>query len=137
MVAKIPGQVYNVSCDTPRGIKRRLLNQMGIFSFLTGSSSINNISTAQLKDELKTTKGKQFIDVRTRAEFNQEHIRQFKNMPLQTLQNNLSKLDKDKPVYVICKSGGRSSSACKILNQAGFEQIHNVRGGMIAWSMQK
>lgn len=93
------------------------------------------MSASQLKAELKSMNGKQLIDVRTKAEFKQGNIRNSKNMPLQTLKNNMHKLDKDKPVYVICQTGARSSSACRALNQEGFENVYNIRGGMTAWNM--
>lgn len=110
---------------------------MGLFSGLFGKAKYNSISVSELGEELKSKKGKQFVDVRTKAEFKENHIRDFDNMPLQNLANNLNKLDKTKPVYVICRSGGRSSSACGLLSKSGFENVYNVKGGMMAWESQK
>lgn len=39
----------------------------------------------------------------------------------------------DKPLYVICKAGGRSRSACELLTSAGMTNIINVDGGTDAW----
>lgn len=107
---------------------------MGLISALFKKSKIKTISSNQLKDELNRTNGKQFIDVRTKGEYKAGHIRQFKNLPLQNLETSMAKLKKEKPIYVICQSGGRSSRACKILSQAGFEKVYNVRGGMMVWN---
>lgn len=106
---------------------------MGLFSSLFNNGKIKTISSSQLKEELNNTKDKQFIDVRTKGEFKTGHIRQFQNIPLQNLENNMTKLKKSQPIYVICQSGGRSSRACKLLSQAGFEDVYNIRGGMMAW----
>ncbi len=110
---------------------------MGLFGALFGKPNYNNITVSQLSEELKSKKDKQFIDVRTQAEFKDSHIRDFKNMPLQTLGNNLNKLDKNKPVYVICQSGGRSANASGLLSKAGFDKVYNIKGGMMAWKSQK
>lgn len=93
---------------------------------------INTISTNDLKSIVKQ-KDKQFIDVRTPGEYQANHIKQFKNMPLHQLKQTAQTLDKMKETYVICQSGMRSMQAAKILKKAGFTNITNVTGGMNAW----
>lgn len=93
---------------------------------------VRSISTASLKPMLKD-KTKQLIDVRTEGEYKQRHIKEFKNMPLNLLPGELSKLDKTKETIVICQSGMRSMQAAKVLKRAGFTNIINVSGGMSAW----
>ncbi|WP_342526190.1 rhodanese-like domain-containing protein [Chryseomicrobium sp. FSL W7-1435] len=100
---------------------------------MMGSKNVKSINTLDLKNSLND-KSKQFIDVRTPAEYKGHHISQFTNMPLNTLQNQLTKLDKDKETVVICQSGMRSSRACQVLKQAGFTNVTNVRGGMSQWN---
>lgn len=46
---------------------------------------------------------------------------------------NLDKLDKNKPAFVYCASGGRSGSASKIMVEKGFKQVYNLNGGINAW----
>ncbi|RYL94267.1 rhodanese-like domain-containing protein [Sporolactobacillus sp. THM7-4] len=95
---------------------------------------IKKISTSELKKVyLPSKKGKYFLDVRTKAEFNGHSIPGFVNIPLQTLSNHLNKIPKEKEVVVICQSGMRSSVACKVLKKAGYEKVTNVRGGMNHW----
>jgi rhodanese-related sulfurtransferase len=98
------------------------------------AKGIKNISTAELKNELKI-KGKQFIDVRTPNEFKTNHINGFKNIPLFELHKRANELSKDKEVFVICQSGMRSSKASKVLKKLGFKNITNVKGGMSAWRL--
>lgn len=77
--------------------------------------------------ELKK-KGAQIIDVRTKEEFQGGHIRGSVNIPLNSLQNNLSKIRKDKPVITCCASGMRSASAKGILTSNGFPEVYNGGG---------
>lgn len=98
------------------------------------TKGVRNISTAELKNELKD-KNKLFIDVRTPGEFKGNHIREFKNIPLNLLaQKAVKELSKDKEVIVICQSGMRSGQASKILKKLGYTKVTNVKGGMNAWS---
>lgn len=75
------------------------------------------------------------IDVRSSAEYKQGHIINAINVPLNGLKNQLKPLEKHKakPVVVSCRSGSRSALACRLLSAAGFENVHNLRGGMLAW----
>jgi len=75
------------------------------------------------------------VDVRSMAEFKQGHIVDAINLPLNGLKNQLKQLEKHKqsPIVVCCRSGSRSANACRTLKKAGFENVHNLRGGMLAW----
>ena len=98
------------------------------------SRNINNITGSELKALLSNgTKGFQLIDVRTPAEFNGNHVKGFRNIPLDQLNSRLKEIDADKPVYVMCASGGRSIRACKNLSRAGFKEITNLRGGIASY----
>jgi rhodanese-related sulfurtransferase len=75
------------------------------------------------------------LDVREQSEWLDGHISKAKHIPLGQLKNRLADLDKfkDKPIVAVCRSGNRSGSACGILKKAGFENVHNLSGGMMAW----
>lgn len=64
--------------------------------------NIKQMSTSELKTTLGD-KNKLFIDVRSPGEFKQSHIKQFKNMPLQSLHQTAHTLPKDKEIIVICQ----------------------------------
>ncbi len=83
------------------------------------------------------------IDVRTPAEFRQLHATIARNVPLDSLdpeavmtaRNGTAREGTaDQPLYVICKSGGRSKMACEKLCRAGYTNIINVEGGTSAWA---
>jgi len=77
--------------------------------------------------------GIQFIDVRRPAEHANGHAPGTLNIPLSDLTREVGRLDPDKPTYVICQSGYRSSTATSILENAGIRELHNVAGGTTAW----
>lgn len=75
------------------------------------------------------------LDVREQSEWADGHITKAKHIPLGQLKSRLSDLEKykNKPIVAVCRSGNRSGSACGILKKAGFENLHNLAGGMQAW----
>lgn len=72
--------------------------------------------------------GATIIDVRTPGEFASGHLEDAQNLPLQSLNQYLSDLDKSKPYVLYCRSGSRSGQAFKMMKSAGFEQLHNGGG---------
>jgi rhodanese-related sulfurtransferase len=73
------------------------------------------------------------IDVREYPEYAAGRIAQARLIPLGELEARASELDKQVPVYLICRSGRRASQAQDKLLSLGFRDVHNVRGGMMAW----
>lgn len=75
------------------------------------------------------------LDVRDDSEVREGTIGKAKHIPLKTLGQRLKELDKhrDKTVIAYCRSGNRSSQACRMLRKAGFDKVVNLRGGILAW----
>jgi hydroxyacylglutathione hydrolase len=95
-------------------------------------SKVGQVSVEEAKDA--TDGGDvQFVDVRRPAEHASGHARNAKNLPLHILAKEVGQLAPDKPTYVLCQSGYRSSLATSILENAGFREIYNVTGGTKAW----
>lgn len=74
--------------------------------------------------------GAQIVDVRTKAEYQQGHIKGSINIPLNNLSNHYASLKKDKPVITCCASGVRSAQGKNILKSNGFAQVYNGGGWM-------
>jgi phage shock protein E len=71
-------------------------------------------------------RGAVIIDVRTRQEFSDGHIKGSVNIPVDQLANQIEKLkDKNKTIITCCASGMRSASAKMILKRKGFTNVHN------------
>jgi phage shock protein E len=71
------------------------------------------------------SEGAVIIDVRTKEEFSRGHVRNSVNIPLDKLNNNIGKLNKNKPIITCCASGSRSAMAKSILKSNGFENVYN------------
>ncbi|WP_412560153.1 rhodanese-like domain-containing protein [Winogradskyella sp. MIT101101] len=76
------------------------------------------------------------LDVRTQDEVEEGVIPNAIHIDIyqgQGFIDELEKLDKTKSYYVYCKSGGRSGQACAIMNQLGFNNAYNLKGGFLEW----
>ncbi|MDX1651398.1 MAG: rhodanese-like domain-containing protein [Brumimicrobium sp.] len=93
---------------------------MGLFQKLFKGRTVPSYS--QLKEE-----GAQIIDVRTREEFRQGHIKGSINLPLDELNGKINQLNKEKAVITCCASGMRSGAAKRILKAKGFN-VYNGGG---------
>jgi len=72
------------------------------------------------------------LDIRTKAEYENGYIDGFINIPVDSLRDNLDKIDKTKPTYIVCQVGLRGHIACRILSQHGIE-CYNLSGGYRLW----
>jgi rhodanese-related sulfurtransferase len=77
----------------------------------------------------------QLVDVRTPTEYEEIRIANSQNIDYMspTFDDDVSKLDKNKPIIVYCKSGGRSAKCAKKLKEAGFKKIYDLEGGISKW----
>lgn len=75
------------------------------------------------------------LDVRTPGEFAGGHIEDAWLIPVQEIQKRLKDLEphRDQPIFVYCRSGNRSTVAAKVLVDAGFPQVINLRKGIVDW----
>lgn len=88
--------------------------------------------TPQQVAELLPQGGVQVIDVRMAHEHEAGHIPGTRLIQLPDLPAEAASIDRDTPVIVYCRSGGRSAMATEALLQAGYD-AHNMTGGMLAW----
>lgn len=75
------------------------------------------------------------LDVRTEEEYKNGHLLNAKNINIRedSFVQNIKELNKNKPVFVYCLSGGRSANAVKILKEQGFNEIYELEGGILNW----
>lgn len=78
------------------------------------------------------------IDVRTDGEFAEGHLKGAKQIDISSndFEEQLKKLDPEIPVYVYCRSGGRSGRAAHIMKGLGFKEVYNLEGGILAWEAE-
>ncbi len=77
----------------------------------------------------------QLVDVRTPKEYKEIRISNAQNIDYlsPTFDDDITKLDKKKPVILYCKSGGRSAKCAQKLKDAGFEKVYELEGGISKW----
>lgn len=76
------------------------------------------------------------LDVRTPEEYSEAHLKGatlINYLDQKTFNEGIAKLDKNKTVYVYCRSGGRSGYSQEIMLKQGFKNVINLDGGIDAW----
>jgi rhodanese-related sulfurtransferase len=103
-----------------------------------GGEAIEMVSADQVYKAVYGTDSLQIVDVRTPKEFDVSHLKDAQNICVTTndFKEKVAKLDKEKPVYVYCKKGGRSGRAAKILKEMGFTKVYDLQGGLTSWQAE-
>ena len=98
-------------------------------------ADIEMVSPVQVYEAVYGEDSLQLIDVRTAEEYSVSHLKNAQNICVtdDDFRDKVAVLDKNKPVYVYCKSGNRSGKAAKILKEMGFEKVYDLQGGISSW----
>jgi len=99
------------------------------------NQSKTNLSPADFAKQISSMPEAPVLDVRTPGEFAGGHIAKAINVDWNgaDFEKGIAGLDKKKPVFVYCLSGGRSGSAAKMMRESGFVSVFELNGGMIRW----
>lgn len=113
---------------------------LGMLLFFSCSYAQEKIAVSEAYEVLKTEDKVQLLDVRTSAEYNSKHIANSIQLDWNNKDNFeksiATKLNKKKPVYVYCLSGGRSAQAAKLLVDKGYT-VYEIDGGVLKWEAAK
>lgn len=121
---------------------RTLLLIIFFLPVLTGTTACQaqakKISNQELT-ELMKDREVQLVDVRTPEETAEGMIEGAQNINFRDpdFKENMSKLDKNKPVAVYCGAGGRSGKTSELLKELGFQEIYDLSGGFSQWEAEK
>lgn len=113
-----------------------MLLAIGVY-FVSDKNAVTGTSdeSTKISNQIEATGG-QLIDVRTPEEYIAGHAGGAVNVPLDDIANGkLSKINKDKTVYVYCRSGKRAGQAKVALEKAGYKDVINL-GGLSNWQDQ-
>lgn len=96
---------------------------------------LKEITVQELKQKFDNKEDFQLIDVREQHEYD------FVNLggeliPLSTVLDNADRFSRDKPVVVHCKGGVRSAKAIQALEEKGFTNLYNLKGGIVAYAKE-
>jgi rhodanese-related sulfurtransferase len=98
---------------------------------------MKSIKPSELQRLVEANPELPLIDVRTPVEFDEVHVPQAHNVPLEQFDAKTllasGQLPVERPVYLLCRSGGRASKAAEKLGHAGLDNAVVVEGGTLAW----
>jgi rhodanese-related sulfurtransferase len=99
-----------------------------------GAPKIKHVGVEEF-DKLRQNPTNVVLDVRTKKEHGDAHLPGAVLIDIieDNFEEELRKLDKSKTYLVHCAVGGRSSRACKKMEQLGFTNLYNLKGGLAAW----
>ena len=102
---------------------------------VSAQAGILTVSSIEFKNLIKGKDSIQLIDVRTPEEFRLSHIANSRNIDIlsDTFLSAIEQLDKQKPIFIYCRSGKRSAKGAAIMQEAGFSEIYNLEGGIVEW----
>ena len=129
----------NLKCGQPQAATQNPLGAQGDHDWAPLTYTFAGIWEVQpnwLEEHLRDVL---VLDVRELDEFNGPlgHVPGAKLVPLGTLVENAGKLERERPIVVVCRSGARSAQATLMLGKAGFEKVANLSGGMLRWRTQR
>lgn len=96
--------------------------------------NIKELEAPQLAEMLEQNSEVQIVDIRQPAEVASGTVPGAETIPMHTIPLRIQDIKQDKPVVLVCRSGARSAQACMFLAQQGYENIFNLRGGMMGWA---
>lgn len=93
------------------------------------------LNASELKNALEKEKDFVLVDVRTPDEYKAGHLSRSLLVPLDTIDRNAENVltDKDKKLFVYCRTGRRSAEAVGKLRSMGYTNVYDVSGGITAW----
>lgn len=96
---------------------------------------IEDVGVEKFNELIEEGKGV-LLDVRTQQEYDESHLGSciLYDFYKDGFNEKLEGMDKEKPVYVYCRSGGRSMEAAIMMEEMGFKKVYNLKGGIIAWN---
>ncbi len=96
---------------------------------------MKNMTVGELKEKLETKENLLLLDVREFNELSMASVVGAHHVPMMQIPLKYQEFEKNKPIAVMCHTGGRSAQVCMFLDQFGFD-TYNVLGGIHAWSLE-
>ena len=99
-------------------------------------NNIKEIDVLTLKNKLEQNKDFILIDIREQFEIEICKIKESIHIPMGLIPTRINEIDSNKTVIIMCKSGGRSAQVCHYLNENGYLNVYNLKGGIINWALK-
>jgi SulP family sulfate permease len=115
----LPKYSYDLRLPTSTGRLRYPMNHLSVVEF--------EDSVAEAGDNAL------LIDVREPEEYARGHLSNSHLLPLRKLVGEIEELPRDRPVFLVSRSGRRSTRAMRLMIDMGFEEVFNLKGGVLSW----
>ena len=115
------------------GAAKDPINLIGMVAENYLNKDIDFINCEELKDKINNNEDFTLIDVRTQREYDFGHIENAILITLDSIRDNLDKIDKNKLVVLYCRTGYRAYIAYRILKNNGFNNIVCLNGSYLSW----
>ncbi|MBX3097146.1 MAG: sulfurtransferase [Fimbriimonadaceae bacterium] len=99
-------------------------------------TSTPEITVNELAERVKNSEPIVLLDIREPHELEISKLSGAESMPMPTVPQRYSELNKDDEIVVICRSGSRSDRVTQFLLDQGFTNVRNLKGGMNAWAAE-
>jgi molybdopterin/thiamine biosynthesis adenylyltransferase/rhodanese-related sulfurtransferase len=99
------------------------------------NEKVKEITVQELKQKIDAKEDFQLIDVREKHEYDFVNLGA-ELIPLNTVLDNVEKFSRDKQVIIHCKGGVRSAKAIQALEEKGFTNLYNLKGGIVAYAKE-
>ena len=96
---------------------------------------LKEVDVYQLKNKINKKDNFILIDVREKFEVEICKLNQSIHIPMKEIHNQISKFNKNDEMIIMWKSGVRSALVCYFLNDRGYINVSNLKGGIISWAM--
>lgn len=98
---------------------------------------IKEITVQELKEKMDNGEDYFLLDVREDVEYLVSNL-DGHHIPMGDLKTRFDEVEKhkDEEVYIMCRSGARSAKAAALLQNNGFDNVYNLKGGMKAWAKE-
>jgi len=127
--------LVRIGYDKVKGYIGDGLNSWLMEGYPTESSGL--LSVSELKKKLDSGEKWTLLDVRSRNEWEEGHIKESQNIYVGAIEKRLKEVPKDFPIVVICGSGNLASIGASILLRSGRHEVYNLLGGMSAWENRR
>lgn len=107
----------------------------GLLAWIASGRDIDTITSIPAEAfaaRLESNPGLPVLDVRRKSEYDSEHVLGVENLPLESLNDYMARIDRTKTYYVHCAGGYRSMIALSILKARGYDNLIDIAGGFTA-----
>ena len=96
--------------------------------------SIKELDVQTLKSYIDDKRKIRLLDVRSMEEMAAGMLPNAEKLPLHTLPLRINELNREDVCVLYCRSGARSAQGVGFLMAQGFDEVYNLRGGIMAWA---